>query len=225
MKALYLIRHGQTDWNVENRMQGHLDSPLTEIGRGQAGLHGKTLKACAGISQLIASPSGRTRETAYILNSYLKASLHFDESLLERDCGEWSGRTLTEIATEYPRSWKARMEDGYHHRPPGGENHQDMLQRVQALLDALIESEVDEIGLVTHGVMSRVILSYFLNLTPMETNRVRHPNDLFYRLEFGSQQVQANHFVKGNGPISGLLHRTDSGTIPPAGEHRKGSGE
>ncbi len=194
-------------------MQGHMDSPLTELGREQVDVHGKALKANARIGQLIVSPSGRTRETAYILNSYVRAPLRFDDSLLERDCGDWSGRTLTEIETEYPQAWKARTEDRYHYRPPGGENQEDMLQRVQALLDALFESEVDEIGLVTHGVMSRVIVSYLLNLAPDESTQVRHPNNLFYRLQFGSEEIQTSHFVEGNGPISGLLHRTDSGTI------------
>ena len=213
MKTLYLIRHGQTIWNVEQRMQGHLDSPLTELGRNQANVHGKVLKTYAGIRELVVSPSGRTRETAYILNSYVRAPLRFDDSLLERDCGEWSGRTLTEIETDYPQAWKARTDDGYYHRPPGGENHEDMLQRVRALLDTLYESEVDEIGLVTHGVMSRVILAYFLNLAPVEATRVRHPNDLFYRLRIEPREIQASHFLNGHGPISGLLHRADSGTI------------
>ncbi len=194
-------------------MQGHLDSPLTELGREQANTHGKALKTYARIGELVVSPSGRTRETAYILNSYVRTKLRFDESLLERDCGEWSGRTLTEIETEYPQAWKARTEDGYNHRPPGGENHKDMLQRVLALLNSLFDSEVDEIGIVTHGVMSRVILTHFLQLTPHEATRVRHPNDLFYRLRFDPEEIETSHFINGQGPISGLLHRTDSGTI------------
>lgn len=220
MKTLYLIRHGQTTWNAEHRMQGHMDSPLTELGREQVNVHGKALRLNATIDQLIVSPSGRTRETAYILNSYVRASLRFDESLLERDCGEWSGRLLSEIETEYPQAWKARTEDGYHHRPPGGENHEDMLQRVQALLDSLGESEVEEIGIVTHGVMSRVILSHLLNLTPIESSRVRHPNDLFYRLQFDRQEIRVSRFLNGNGPISGLIHRADSGTIRRPNAHK-----
>jgi len=184
-----------------------------ELGRAQVDAHGKALKANGRIGQLIVSPSGRTRETVYILNSYVRAPLRFDDSLLERDCGDWTGRTLTEIETDYPQAWKARTEDGYHHRPPGGENHEDMLQRVKVLLDTLPDSEVEEIGLVTHGVMSRVIISHFLGLAPNECTCVRHPNDLFYRLQFSSGEIQTSHFIGGNGPISGLLHRADSGTI------------
>ncbi len=194
-------------------MQGHLDSPLTELGRLQANVHGKALKAHTEIGELVVSPSGRTRETAYILNSYVQAKLRFDESLLERDCGEWSGRTLAQIEEEYPQAWQARTEDGYNHRPPGGENHEDMRQRVLALLNSLCDSEVEEIGIVTHGVMSRVILTHFLHFTPLEATRVRHPNDLFYSLQFDPEEIQTSHFLDGKGPISGLLHRTDSGTI------------
>ena len=193
-------------------MQGHLDSPLTELGRAQVDAHGKALKANAGIGQLIVSPSGRTRETVYILNSYVRAPLRFEDSLLERDCGDWTGRTLTEIETDYPQAWKARTEDGYHHRPPGGENHEDMLQRVKVLLDTLPDSEVEEIGLVTHGVMSRVIISHFLGLAPNGCTRVCPPNDLFYRLQFSPGEIQTRTVRRGPGVPPESLGRSEIST-------------
>ena len=213
MKTLYLIRHGQTEWNVQRRMQGRLDSPLTTKGRDQADVTGQTLKAFADVDALIVSPSGRTRETAYIVNSYVGAPVSYQDVLLERDCGDWSGLTVDEIKAGFPRAWQARRDDPYHHRPPGGENFEDMLDRVRVFLDSLFDRGMAEIALVTHGALSRAVLTYFLDLAPVELARVRHPNNLFYRLCFHPTRIDITHFLEGDGPRDGLLHHSDSETI------------
>ncbi|MDH3643940.1 MAG: histidine phosphatase family protein [Gammaproteobacteria bacterium] len=213
MKTLYLIRHGQTEWNVQKRMQGRLDSPLTEVGKSQANANGAGLKVFAQVDELVVSPSGRTRETAYILNSHLRAPVSYDDVLMERDCGDWSGLTMDEIAERFPEAWQARGDDPYSHRPPGGENFEDMIARVREFLDALFEKRDSEIALVTHGALSRAILAHFLELGPVELARVRHPNDLVYRLHFHPTHIETAHFVGGDGPRDGLLHQTDNETI------------
>ena len=223
MKRLYLIRHGQTEWNVAKRMQGRLDSPLTSAGRAQAAVHGRLLSEIAGLEQLIVSPSGRRRETACILNSHVQAPMRHDEALMERDCGEWSGLTIEEIEQHFPESWEARQEDPFDHRPPGGENHEDLVQRARPLLADLLRGDRVEVGLVTHGVMSRAIVTHLLGLTPAEAVRVRHPNDLVYRLDLSADSVDVSHFVAGEGPRPGLLHQNENETISGparAGERR-----
>jgi len=213
LKTLFLIRHGQTEWNLQKRMQGRLDSPLTETGKAQAGATGKLLKQIAQVDALIASPSGRTRETAYIVNSYLRAPLSYDDALMERDCGEWTGLTFEEIESDFSQGWRARENDPYHHRPPGGENFEDMIARVRDFLDSIFERNLGQIALVTHAALSRAILTYFLGLAPVQLAKVRHPNDLLYRLHFHPMQIEVSHFVGGDGPREGLLHHTDSETI------------
>jgi probable phosphoglycerate mutase len=223
MKRLYLIRHGQTEWNVAKRMQGRLDSPLTSAGRTQAAIHGRLLSEVASLEQLVVSPSGRTRETACILNSHVRAPMRHDEALMERDCGEWSGLTIEEIERHFPEAWEARQEDPFYHRPPGGENHEDLVRRARPLLTELLSGNGAEVGLVTHGVMSRAIVTHLLDLTPMEAVGVRHPNDLVYRLDFSPDGVQASHFLAGDGPRAGLLHQNENETISGparAGERR-----
>jgi broad specificity phosphatase PhoE len=194
-------------------MQGRLDSPLTPAGRGQADANGRILKQIADVGALIVSPSGRTRETAYIVNSHVRAPISYEEVLMERDCGEWSGLTLDEIAESFPRSWQARAQDPYHHRPPGGENFEDMIARVREFLRSLFEADFEQVALVTHGALSRAILTHLMSLTPVELARLRHPNDLIYRLDFQPTRIEASHFVGGEGPREGLLHRTHSETI------------
>ena len=213
MKTLYILRHGQTEWNVEKRMQGHMDSPLTDKGKQQVNAHGKTLKALGGIDQLFVSPSGRTRETAYILNSYTKAAMTFESALMERDCGEWSGQLLGDVEARYPQAWRAREEDAFEHRPPGGENLRDMQERVGDFIQSLFAVDCDVVGLVTHGVMSRVILMQLLGLNDKEALRVYHPNDAFYRLSFHPAEIETHHFKEGAGPQAGLLRHTQAETI------------
>ena len=213
MKVLYLIRHGQTQWNVQRRMQGRLDSPLTDVGIEQAHAHGRLLKEAADISALFVSPSGRTRETAYIVNSYLHGSVDYADELLERDMGEWSGLTMDEVSQSFPAAFRQRQEDPYHFTPPGGENLGDMLERVAVFLDDLRSSEHAEIALVTHQIMSRVIVSSLLEFDEAETNRVVHPNDVVYRLQFDSNRIDISHFLSGDGPRDGLLQHSDGETI------------
>jgi broad specificity phosphatase PhoE len=223
--VLYVIRHGETHWNVEQRMQGRGDSALTERGRAQAAAHGDMLARLGGVDELLVSPSGRTRETAAILAARLAATggvvpVSYHEALLERHSGEWEGLTLAEIRARYPEHWAARETDPYFHRPPGGENHADMEVRVGALVDALrarvagASGERGAVGsmpgargmaIVTHGVMSRVILKRLLQLAPSEAVSVRHPNGLFYRLEFDGGRVSESYFIDGAGPFAGLL--------------------
>ncbi len=213
MRVLYLIRHGQTQWNVQRRMQGRLDSPLTDAGIEQAHAHGRLLKETAAISSLLVSPSGRTRETAYIVNSYLQGFVDYAEELLERDMGEWSGMTMEEISEAFPAAFRARQQDPYHFTPPAGENLADMSDRVAVFLDDVLASEHDQVALVTHQVMSRVILSRLFELDVAETNRLVHPNDVVYRIDLSGSTPQPAHFLMGDGPRDGLLQHSDDETI------------
>ncbi|MEZ5559802.1 MAG: histidine phosphatase family protein [Pseudomonadales bacterium] len=233
IETLFILRHGQTEWNVAQRMQGRLDSALTDEGRRQAAQHGRTLQRVGGVDRLLASPLGRTRDTAQLVNAALGVRLDFDPALMERDCGAWSGLTLDEIEQRYPGDWAERRRDPYFHRPPGGENLDDMRGRVAGLLEHLCREPSARIALVTHGVMSRVILTHLLALTPAAAIRVKHPNALFYRLEFAADgvrelssmpaadhgrdrppsAVRVSHFLDGQGPVAGLLHQSDSETI------------
>lgn len=214
-KTVYILRHGQTEWNVARRMQGHRDSPLTRLGRTQADLHGRTLAREGGVEALIASPLGRTRDTAELVNAHLSVPVRFEAVLMERDCGVWSGLTLDEIERGWPEEWRARSADPYYHRPPEGENLVDMEARVSGLIDALLAGPERTLALVTHGVMSRVLVKRLLDLDPADAVLVRHPNELFYRLELGTHADAASaYFLDGQGPTPGLLHQNDSETIP-----------
>jgi len=215
MKQIFVIRHGQTEWNLQRRMQGRLDSPLTHAGAEQAHGHGLLLKKIATIEEMYVSPSGRTRETAYIINSYVRAHLNYEDSLQERDLGGWSGLTVEELEDTFPQAWRSRMDDPYRHRPPEGENLADMSARCAAFLEQVIESPAASVALVTHQVMSRVILGRLLGLTEVETVRLIHPNEALFQLEVSEDGIDARHYVGTAGPFDGLLQQGDDETIPP----------
>ena len=196
-------------------MQGRLDSPLTELGREQASRNGALLKTLGGVERLWVSPSGRTMETAYIINSFTQAQIDFADELMERDCGHWSGKTVAEIEETYPKAWADREADPYWFQPPGGENLQDMLKRSHVFLDELFDLEWDAIALVTHGVMSKVVLKFFLGLSEVECTRLRHPNDLVYRLTFHARDIETEHFIGGGDAQTGLLHTVQDGGVHP----------
>jgi broad specificity phosphatase PhoE len=182
-----------------------MDSPLTEQGRAQANEHGTLLKSLGSVERLWVSPAGRTTETAFIVNSHTQAHIEYVEELMERDCGLWSGMTTTEIEQKYPQAWTERLEDPYWYQPPQGENLQDMMLRVHNFLDGLFDLQWDSIGMVTHGVMSKVILKFFLGLDEAACVRLRHPNDLVYRLTFYTQDIETHHFIAGGDEQQGLL--------------------
>src|SRR5690606_17875731 len=101
---VYVIRHGQTDWNAEHRLQGQKDIPLNDLGRAQAAGNGRLLKAILGEKihdfDYVASPLSRTRETMELLRQAMgisPKSYRLDERLVEVSFGDWEGYTIPEI--------------------------------------------------------------------------------------------------------------------------------
>ena len=209
MDVLYLVRHGETEWNRQQRMQGRLDSQLTPEGRAHAREHGALL-AREAVEHLLVSPLGRTRETVALILESCDAPVTYDERLVERDSGLWEGLTIDEIAGQYPDEWAARSLDPFFHRPPAGENLPDLLERIVPLAEELHTLSVRRLAIVSHGISGRALLTHFLGLSPAEANRVRQPNEFVYRLTFSNGAVTCSHFRRGVGPHPGLfLHPRD----------------
>jgi broad specificity phosphatase PhoE len=94
-----LIRHAQTEWNREKKIQGHSDSPLTADGERQASSWGRRLLQFPW-DRILASDSGRALTTAERINAFLKIPLETDPRLREQDWGQWVGKTIAQIQTE-----------------------------------------------------------------------------------------------------------------------------
>jgi probable phosphoglycerate mutase len=153
-----LVRHAQTIWNREKKIQGQNDSPLTSDGRIQALQWGQLLKPFPW-NRILASDIGRAVETAKIINRGLRIPLQTDTRLREQDWGQWTGETILSLQTDSPLELDNQIRAGWAFRPPGGENRRSVLGRSrQALLAAAEKWPGSTILVLTHeGVVKSLI--------------------------------------------------------------------
>jgi len=154
---LYYIRHGETDWNVEGRLQGRRDIPLNAKGRTQARRCGEILRELlardgpdASGLDFVSSPLGRARTTMEIVRSALGIAPYayrIDERLIEIGFGTWEGSTTKELRRQDPDTYAARERDKWRFAPPQGESYADVSLRVDAWYRALSGDSVA----VAHG--------------------------------------------------------------------------
>ena len=180
---LYFLRHGQTDWNVEMRIQGQHDIPINETGRQQARTNGRNLAKLLDDParfRYIASPLGRTRETMNLVRQELGLPSHgyeTDDRLKEIHFGLWQTYTMDELKQTEPELVAAREADKFKFTPPLGESYAQVLARVRSWLPYVTEDAV----IVCHGGVLRMLEHHF-NGTPADV--VAHqliPQDRIYR--------------------------------------------
>lgn len=153
-----LIRHAQTTWNRQKRIQGQSDSPLTVEGERQAGRWGEILKQFSW-DRILASDTGRAVKTAKLINDCLNLSLTTDPRLREQDWGQWAGKTVAQLKTEAPRKLDEEVRAGWDFCPPEGEDRRSVLARSLKALEAAAEKwPGDDILVVTHeGVVKSLV--------------------------------------------------------------------
>ena len=152
MTRLYLVRHGETDWNRQRRIQGRTDIPLNDTGRDQALMTGHRLAAFGAWDGLSASPLSRARETAAIIGREIGlGDPDLVPALVERDYGEAEGMDWLEVERRYP--------DGM--AVPGRESRHDVADRVvPALVELAIARPDAMLVVVSHGGAIRAILDH-----------------------------------------------------------------
>jgi broad specificity phosphatase PhoE len=159
---IYFIRHGETDWNLEGRLQGQKDIPLNDLGRVQAEEAGRRLQALVPHYEdlaYVASPMTRTRETMEILRGTI--GLHpetykLDDRLVELTFGVWEGLTWKEVRKAEPQLAALREQDKWNYAPPGGgESYAMLVSRLRPFLDDLTRDTV----VVAHGGVARAFLA------------------------------------------------------------------
>lgn len=154
MTEILLIRHGETAWNAERRLQGHLDVPLNAEGERQAAALGRALRS-EGLDALWSSDLQRARQTAQPIAAASGLPLQIEPALRERCFGGFEGMVHADIGVRYPQAyaaWKARELDA---RLPDGEHAPETLraffERVMAAIKRLAGYGHGKIALVTHG--------------------------------------------------------------------------
>lgn len=188
-------------------MQGQWNSDLNDLGRTQADINGKFL-ASIGIQHLVASPLDRTRQTAEIINEHLDLPVNYDPRIMEWDCGDWSGEMWDEVGKKWPESFAAWQADPYGYRGPNCENYPDMIKRARPFLDEILQLDCENIAIVSHGMIGRVMVSTLLEHSPEEMFNYGQTNDtIFHLAQSDSAAYAVQHFVSGDGPHAGLPPR------------------
>lgn len=159
--TIYLIRHGETEWNLVGRWQGHADVPLNELGRRQARLLGQRL-AREGVrfDAIYSSDLARAFQTAWEIGAAVRVPVQLLPPLREIDLGAWSGHTYDEIKVKFPTE-VALLEAGQDIPRGGGESIGMLRKRVVRAVEAIIAHHPNEtLALVTHGGCIRALLSH-----------------------------------------------------------------
>jgi broad specificity phosphatase PhoE len=162
--TIYYVRHGETDWNVQGRLQGGLDIPLNDLGRRQAAATGEILggllarEGCSAQSlSYAASPLGRARRTMELLRGALQlppCDYALDDRLREIGYGQWEGSTLAQMQAADPEVFARRQADKWTVPPPGGESYAAVQARMRDWYDQLTADTVA----VAHGGTARALM-------------------------------------------------------------------
>ena len=205
MLQVYLVRHGETVWNAERRIQGQSDSPLTEKGEQQAWQVGERVKHL-GITHIIASDLGRTRRTAEIIADACGCSVTLDARLRELNMGVLEKRPLDGLTAE-EEQWRATLVNGTEGgRIPEGESMTEMATRMHAALNACLDLPAGSRPLlVSHGMALGSLVSTILGLPAYAERRLRLRNCSISRVVYQqSAWLAEGWIVETAGDISHL---------------------
>lgn len=178
MNKIFLIRHGQTDWNLEGRTQGIQDSNLTEKGIEDTKLLAKRLRE-EEIHVIYSSTLNRAKKTAKIISNELNIPVKYNEDLVELNYGEWEGLTIEEIRNKYPEQL-----DNWFTRPhltifPDGEDLIKAQERVVTAFNNILNENKEKeknILIVSHSTMIRLLLLNILDMNLSSYNRLKQNN-------------------------------------------------
>ncbi|WP_292899786.1 MULTISPECIES: histidine phosphatase family protein [unclassified Nitratireductor] len=191
LPLLYVIRHGQTAWNAEERLQGQADTDINAVGQVQADRNGirlaDLLNHDAGGFDFVASPLRRTRETMERVRAGLglpREGYRTDARLMELNFGDWQGFTYAELEAANPGCTAGRSEDKWGFVPPGdaAESYEKLAERIKPWLDEVREPTI----CVTHGGVIRSLLYLTGNASSDEAAALAIPQDKILRFQSGS---------------------------------------
>jgi len=187
MKNIYLLRHAQTEWNRDKKIQGRMDSPLTEQGQQQAKAWGEWLKTF-DIEIILASPQQRVVETVKLINTTLQKPFFYKDGFREQDWGMWEGLNLAEIHKHYPNELKKRTAKGWDFTAPKGETRLSVWQRAHRELQNTLQNITEEnILLVCHQGVIKALLYRILGRQFLPTEKKILQKDNLHLISFNQE--------------------------------------
>ncbi|WP_394690296.1 histidine phosphatase family protein [Hoeflea sp.] len=186
---LYVIRHGQTDYNREQRLQGARDIPLNDTGRGQARANGEALASTSLELPLdgfdwVSSPMSRTRETMELVRTaagLIPDAYRTERLLIELSFGDWEGQTLDEVGAHSPHLIEERERGKWRFRPPGeaAESYAMLAERTDQFLAGVDRPTI----CVAHGGVIRTLFQRIGKVPDEEAAMVDIPQDRILKIE------------------------------------------
>ncbi len=162
---IILIRHGETEWNSQKRMQGHSNSDLSEVGRGQIQALGELMKNVS-FDHIYSSDSLRARQTAEAITQYSGHTLQFDQRIREKNLGVFEGLTSTEAKERHPEIYRLFKTAGANYVIDEGESTQQLLERALEFIEEIrLRHPQERVVMVTHGGVVRVLMKHALGLS------------------------------------------------------------
>ncbi|WP_309400229.1 histidine phosphatase family protein [Cerasicoccus maritimus] len=182
---LIVIRHGETEWNIQHRYQGQQDSPLTEKGRRQADAIGERLKSFK-FDRIISSDLGRAVDTCRAIAQYHPDTLwEQNAGLRERNFGILAGYTRAEAAVKFPREEEGYLHGGVDYVIPEGESLRDVFHRAGNTFDSIAKCfDGQTVCVVTHGGILGMFLRHAIGIPCESTRAYKFVNAAFNEFFF-----------------------------------------
>lgn len=188
---LYIARHGRTQWNSENRLQGWKNSELTEFGRANARRLAERLEE-VNFDLIYSSNQKRAVDTAEIIRGERKSPIIQLDELKEIGFGSWEGMPKEELLGKYAKEFDIYLNKPHLYQPRDGESYQDVFERVERGLNQIMSNGGENLLLISHGVTIKVIMAIIkgIELKDLNTIPVFPSTSLsICRLEEGKLQV------------------------------------
>lgn len=186
---IFLVRHGQSEWNGKKIISGQLDPPLSKKGINQAAALAEILQGEA-LSAIYTSTLQRSFETARPTAESHRIFIQKKEALMEIHLGILQGRYRDDRDPEAQRLWETRAEDRLTHRIPGGETFSELQQRVTPCIQEILRKEAGKVILIVgHRNTNRVILGELMQWPPEAVIDLKLRNKYLYEITFGDDPM------------------------------------
>ncbi|MGE7915764.1 histidine phosphatase family protein [Lysinibacillus xylanilyticus] len=185
-QTIYLLRHGETEYNTQGRYQGELDSPLTEVGIHQVQQNALMLKSLIGDPnewKIVSSPLGRAMQSTEIICETIGFDLKNvkkDDRLTEVAVGQWAGLTTKEIESSWPNLFHNTDVYNWYFNAPHGEAYDSVVSRLSAWLEDI--QHIPKVIAISHGLTGRILRGVYADLKKEDALKLEVSQDVFFKL-------------------------------------------
>lgn len=196
MIKIYIARHGETTWNAEGRIQGWSDPELSSLGQAQSLALLEHLKT-RPLRAIYSSDLQRSYLTAQPIAQHLGLPILKQGELKEIGFGMLEGKDLFQFDEELKYQWNRFKDDRFSYRIPGAENYSDVANRLRPFMERILhQHEGEEILIVGHRVVNRLLIGMFLGFSLEKTLKIEQTNDCLYLIE-RNEEIRVFHYLNG----------------------------